>query len=80
MKINKVITVSEFVTAIDKIVQNTGVEYMDACISYAESKSIEIETVASLVKQSAVLKQKIQAEGENVNMLKRTTQRIKLHP
>ena len=72
MKIN-VISVSDFVLEIEELVENNDIDYMDACVLYAESKSIEIETVASLVKQSLLLKQKIQAEGETTNMLKKTT-------
>lgn len=72
MKIN-VISVSEFVFEIEELVENNDIDYMDACVLYAESKSIEIETVASLVKQSSILKQKLQAEGEVANMLKKAT-------
>jgi hypothetical protein len=72
VKINKVISVSDFVTEIEELVENNDMDYMDACVLYAESKSIEIETVASLVKQSLILKQKVQSEGESANMLKKT--------
>jgi hypothetical protein len=71
VKINNVISVSEFVTEIEELVENNDMDYMDACVLYAETKSIEIETVASLVKQSLLLKQKVQAEGESANMLKK---------
>ena len=73
MKINNVISVSDFVSEIEELVYQNDMDYMDACVLYAESKSIEIETVASLVKQSLILKQKVQAEGETANMLKRVS-------
>ena len=39
---------------------------------YCESNNIEVETAASLIKQSAVLKAKIQLEAENLNLVRRS--------
>jgi hypothetical protein len=44
------------------------VTYMDAIILYCEENQIEVETVGRLISKS--LKEKIQVEAMNANMLK----------
>lgn len=42
---------------------SAGVSYIDALVEYSKTKNIEIETVAEIVKKSAVMKEKIRAEA-----------------
>jgi hypothetical protein len=72
MKIANVKSSADFVKEIDKLALVKGLTYFDAVMHYCESNNIEVETAASLVKQSAVLKAKIQIEVENLNMVRRS--------
>lgn len=78
MKIPSVKSPSEFIVEIETIVKNKGVEYLDAVLLYCESHNIEVEMVASIIKQNSFLKSKIQIEAENLNMVKRTSARLPL--
>jgi hypothetical protein len=64
--------VSEFVKEIDKIASNGSISYFDAVIDYCEKNNIEMETAASIIKQSTLLKSKIQIEAENLNMIRKS--------
>lgn len=57
---------------IDKLVEEEGLEYIEAIIYYCEVNDIEIETAASLIKGSAKMKAKVQIEAENLNYLPRS--------
>lgn len=43
--------------------------YIDAAIHYAEQNEMEVETIASIIKMSTVVKAQIQIEAENLNFL-----------
>ena len=59
----------EFSLIIEKIVKDKRpITYMDAIIWYCEENNIEIETTSRLISKS--LKEKIQVEAMNANMLK----------
>ncbi len=60
---------SQFLQEIDKLVEEKGMEYIEAVIFYCEQNDIEIETAASLIKGSAKMKAKVQLEAENLNYL-----------
>lgn len=47
-----------------------GATYIDALIEYAKERDIEIETVAEIVKKSAIIKEKIRMEAKSKKMLK----------
>ena len=59
----------EFSLIIEKVVKDKRpITYMDAIIWYCEEYNIEIETTSRLISKS--LKEKIQVEAMNANMLK----------
>ena len=59
----------EFSLIIEKVVKDKRpISYMDAIIWYCEQNNIEIETTSRLISKS--LKEKIQVEAMNANMLK----------
>lgn len=60
---------SVFMQEIDKLVEEEGLEYIEAIIYYCEVNDIEIETAASLIKGSAKMKAKVQLEAENLNYI-----------
>jgi hypothetical protein len=47
-----------------------GSTYIDALIEYAKERDLEIETVAEIVKKSAIIKEKIRTEAKGKRMLK----------
>jgi hypothetical protein len=47
-----------------------GVSYIDALVDYAKEHDIEIETVAEIVKKSAVITEKVRSEADGKRLLK----------
>lgn len=72
MKVNSIKSPSEFSREIEKIVLDKKIEYFDAIMYYVELNNLEIETVASLVKNNNIIKSKLQAECEKLNLLERS--------
>jgi hypothetical protein len=72
MKIANVKSSADFVKEIDKLASVKNLTYFDAVMHYCESNNIEVETAASLIKQSTVLKARIQIEAENLNLVRRS--------
>jgi hypothetical protein len=46
-------------------------DYIDAVVMWCEKNKFEVEYAASLIKKDPTIKEKIQAEAENLNILKR---------
>lgn len=53
-----------------------GANYIDALVEYARINNLEIETVASIVKKSSILKEKVKAEAVNLRMVQSDDQDI----
>lgn len=70
MKVNSILSVSDFTSQIESLVNDKGIPYTDALIYFSEKNNIEIETIASLVRQSSNLKNKLQVEGVANRMVK----------
>ena len=47
----------------------SGIPYIEALVEYSEKNNIEIEVVASVVKKSAVLREKVKSEAINLRMV-----------
>jgi len=71
-EIKDTLSPNNFISEINEIVKNDGVDYMDAVLHYCETKGIEIEAVAGLIKKDGVIKGKIQDEAEKLNFLPRS--------
>jgi hypothetical protein len=69
VEITSIKSPSTFMQEIDKLVEDEGLEYIEAIIYYCEVNDIEIETAASLIKGSAKMKAKVQLEAENLNYI-----------
>ena len=67
---NPIRTPTQFVAEVEKIVKEKKMNYLDACLDYARTANVEVETIASLIKGSQVLKSKIQADAERNKLLK----------
>ena len=59
---------NEFALYIDETVSKFGMSYMEAVICYCNEMDIEVESIGSLINQK--LKDKIQIEAEQTNMMK----------
>ena len=60
-----------FVEDIEKLHIDNSIDYIDAIVMWCEKNNLEVEVVANWVKKDPVLKSKVQAEAENLNVLKR---------
>jgi|TARA_R100000027_G_scaffold59393_1_gene49707 hypothetical protein len=69
----KFLTASKFSLEIEEIVRDCKGElnYIEAIICYCEENQIELETVNKLI--SKPLKEKIRADAQRLNCIKRTT-------
>ena len=76
MKINNVKSAAEFIMEIESIVKDKNIEYIEAIILYCERHNLEVETVATVIKQNQVIKSKVQIEAENLKMVKRGSARL----
>mgnify|MGYP003338955530 CR=1 FL=1 len=69
VEVSSIRSPTSFMQEIDKLVDEDGMEYIEAIVYYCEVNDIEIETAASLIKGSAKMKAKVQIEAENLNYL-----------
>lgn len=61
-----------FYAEIETLVVEHRIDYIDAVVHYCEKNSIEVETVASIIKSNAKFKALLQNEGEALNLLPKT--------
>jgi hypothetical protein len=62
---------SGFVEEVEKLCREKNIEYIDAVVFWCEKNNLEIETAAYWIKKDPAMRAKIQAEAENLNILKR---------
>ena len=72
----KTMTQKEFSEEIEKYVKNSRESYMDSVIMYCKENDLDFESINSLL--STVIKQKIQFEAENLNMMAKTSTQLPL--
>ena len=65
-------TPTQFALEIESIVKDKQIDYLEAVMYYVEKNNVEIETIASFIKSSQILKSKIALEAEELNMIKRS--------
>ena len=63
-------------TTIEGIVRDKNISYMDAIIMYADDIDGEIEMVAKLLNRS--IKDKLEAEANDLNMMKKQVSKLPL--
>jgi hypothetical protein len=68
---NMILTSNSFIEDIEKLRYTKNIEYIDAVVLWCENNKIEVEYIANLIKKDPAMKAKIQAEAENLNILKR---------
>jgi len=57
---------------IDNIVDATGIDYIDAVLSYCVTNNLEIETIGELISKDPDLKLKVELEAEHLHFLKKS--------
>ena len=63
-------------TTIEELVRDKKISYMEAIIMYADNVDGEIEMVAKLLNRS--IKDKLEAEAQNLNMMKKKCSQLPL--
>jgi len=62
---------TKFTQDIEKLVQSSDLNYIEAIITYCEENNIELESTSKLI--SKPLKEKLKVEAMDLNYLKKTT-------
>lgn len=60
-----------FIEDIECLCRDKNIDYIDAIVYWCEKNKVEVEYVAGFIKKDIAMKAKIQAEAENLNVLKR---------
>lgn len=76
MKINSILSTTEFVANIEKMHKTMDISYIDAVIEYCERNDIDLETAAGMIKQSRPIRHKIENEAEELNFLKTKSSKL----
>jgi hypothetical protein len=63
--------INNFVEEIEKLCRTKNIDYIDAVVIWCEKNNLEVESAAYWIKKDPAMKAKIQAEAENLNVLKR---------
>ena len=66
-----ILSSNSFIEDIEALCQSKNIEYIDAIVLWCADNKVEVEYVAPFIKKDAAFKLKIQAEAENLNILKR---------
>lgn len=62
---------NNFTEDVEKLCRTRNMEYIDAVVFWCEKNKLDVETAAFWIKKDATMKSRIQAEAENLNILKR---------
>ena len=62
---------NNFVEEVEHICRDKKIEYIDAVIMWCEKNKLEVETAAYWIKKDPSMRMKIQAEAENLNILRK---------
>ena len=68
---DKFLTKEKFAEAIEAIVRENNVNYIDAIVQYCEQNNIEVESVSKLIPKP--LKEKLRYDATELNYLKKTS-------
>ena len=72
IKIVNMKTSAAFIAEIENMVESGHGSYIDVVVEYCQKNNMDVETAASLLKNSAKIKSKIQKEAEKINLLPKT--------
>lgn len=63
-------TTSEFGLAVENLVAEGDMTYMDALMHIMEKENLDEEALSKLVKKNSVIKMKLELESQGLNLLK----------
>lgn len=63
-------TISTFETQIESMVLTSGIDYLDAILTYCEKNDLEIEVVGELIASCPSLLSKVECEAEQLHWIK----------
>jgi hypothetical protein len=69
--VNKAFSFETFNQDIEKLSKDLRISFLDAVVHYCEANSVEIESVASIIKTNPKMKAKLQEDAEELNFLPR---------
>jgi hypothetical protein len=69
--VNKAFSFETFNQDIEKLSKDLRISFLDAVVHYCETNSVEIESVASIIKTNPKMKAKLQEDAEELNFLPR---------
>lgn len=73
LKIDSIKNSNTFIAEIENMMSTKGYDsYIDAIVDYCKTNGMDVETAASMLKNSVKMKSKIQKEAEKVNLLPKT--------
>ena len=67
------ISPTDFIKSIEKIVADSGTDYIDAVMDYCTKHGIEVETAADIIKSNSSIKMKVRIDAEKMNVVEKTT-------
>lgn len=67
--LENIITSQDFITEVNRMVEEGNVDYIDAVVHFCEKYDLEIETAAAMIKSDPKIKSRMQAEFEILNYL-----------
>lgn len=70
------IDIDHLIREVETILAINNGDFIDAIITYSEINSIEIETIAAIIKSNSKLKNKLKAEAERLNLLAKESKNI----
>jgi len=65
----KKITSETFIREVETLVRDHDLDYMDAVLHFCEANGVEMETIASIIKNNPSIKSKVQEEAEGLHLL-----------
>lgn len=71
-KLEKKLDTTTFAKKVEEIVRDHSMDYMEAILFFCEENGIEVEAIASLVKRSEPIRQKLEAQCISSRMLGRS--------
>lgn len=64
---------SDLASKIEAMVEENGLDYIDAVLTYCEQNDIDVEFIGELIAKNSLLKSKIEMEAENLHFIKPVT-------
>ena len=64
-----IINIQDFIASVEKLVDEKGIDYIDAVMYFCEKNGLEVETAADMIKSNTKLKAKLKVDAEMLGYL-----------